>query len=218
MLAALLAADCEATRDAFLGQPASALSSAAFLVVGVWALRRARGSRVRRRELAVFGTTTILVGLGSFAFHGPHPGWSQWAHDVTIAWLLLLLVSFDVGARGRVGPSLITWVSAAAAIGMVFFVWPDAQRIVYTLLGGTLVVLELDAVRAHRRPRRGEQGFGLYAFAATSFVLGAVSFFVGRLDLLCDPTSWLQGHAVWHVSIAAGLAAYVEVTLVVRDA
>ena len=218
MLAAVLGADCEATRDAFLGQPASALSSAAFLVVGVWALRRARGSRARRRELAVFGTTTILVGLGSFAFHGPHPDGSQWAHDVTIAWLLLLLVWFDVGAGGRGGPSLIAWAVTAAAIGVVFFIWPDAQRIAYTLLGGTLVVLELDAVRAHRRPRRGEQGFGLYAFAATAFVLGTLSFFVGRLDVLCDPTSWLQWHAVWHVSIAAALAAYVEVTLVVREA
>jgi hypothetical protein len=219
VLAAMLGPDCEASRGAFLGQPASTLSSLAFLVVGAWCWLRARTSQTRRLELVLFGAATILVGLGSIAFHGPHLSWSQWAHDVSIAWLLLLAIVLDVAGRTRRrARELALWAAGCAATGLLFWFVPDSQRVVYTLLGAALVVLEAAAARRRRRPWPAEPGFGLYAFAVGAFCVGTASFFLGRLEAWCEPTSWAQGHAIWHVLLAAALAAYVEVTLVMREA
>ena len=215
MLPAILGPDCESYRDAVLGQPASTLSSLTFVAVGVWCWLRARGSHPLGPELALFGTVAILVGLGSVAFHGPHPSWSQWAHDVSIAWLLLLAIALDIAGRTqRRAREVAAWAAGCAMLGLLFWASPDSQRVVYSVLGAAFVLLEAAAVRRHRRPWPGEPGFGLYAFAAGAFFVGTVSFFLGRLDAWCDPGSLLQGHAVWHMLLAAALAAFVEVTLV----
>ena len=211
MLAAILGPDCEAVRGGALGQPASTLSSLSFLILGGWCWYRARGSDARRLELVLFGAAAALVALGSLAFHGPHPSWSQWAHDSSIAWLLVLAIVLDLdrGAREVAG-----WILGCVGVGVLFWIAPESQRIVFTLLSAAFVLLEVSALRRRRRPWPGEAGFGLYAFAAAAFLLGALAFFLGRVGALCDPASWLQGHAVWHVLLAAALAAYVEVTLV----
>jgi hypothetical protein len=219
VLAAVLGPDCEAYRDAVLGQPASTVSSLAFVAVGVWCWYRAAAPRARRLELVVFGAVTILVGLGSIAFHGPHPSWSQWAHDVTIAWLLLLAIVLDVaGHTRRRGRGLVAWILGCVVLGVLFWAVPEGQRVVYTLLGATLVLLEAATVRRHGRPWPGDPGFALYAFAVGAFLVGTATFFLGRIDAWCDPGSWVQGHAIWHVLLAVALAAYVEVTLLARDA
>jgi hypothetical protein len=212
---AALGRDCEAYRNAVLGQPANTLSSVAFLVVGGWCWFRARASHTQRPELILFGTATILVGLGSVAFHGPHPSWSQWAHDTSIAWLLLATIVLDVvartGGRSREGAA---WVAACAGVGVLLWVSPESQRAVFAVLGAALVLLEALAIRGHRRPWPGEPDATRYLFAAAAFLIGTLSFFAGRLDRLCDPTSLIQWHALWHVLLALALAAFAEVTLV----
>ena len=218
MLAAVLGPDCEAYRDTVLGQPASTVSSLAFVAVGVWCWVRAAAPRARRLELAVFGAVAIVVGLGSIAFHGPHPSWSQWAHDVTIAWLLLFAIVLDVAGHARLrGHELVAWILGCVGLGVLFRVVPEGQRAVYAVLGAALVLLEAATVRRHGRPWPGESGFGLYVFALGAFLVGTATFFLGRIDAWCDPGSWVQGHAIWHVLLAVALAAYVEVTLLARE-
>jgi ceramidase len=213
---AALGPECEAYRNAVIGQPANTLSSAAFLVVGGWCWVRARASGTRRLELALFGAATILVGLGSIAFHGPHPSWAQWAHDTSIAWLLLLVIVLDAVARtGRRSRETVVWIVGCAVVGFLLWVSPASQRAVFTVLGAALVLLEAAAFRGHRRPWPGEPGVALYLFAAAAFLVGTVSFFAGRLDRFCRPQSLWQWHAVWHVLLALALAAFAEVTLVV---
>jgi hypothetical protein len=45
--------------------------------------------------------------------------------------------------------------------------------------------------------------------AAAAFALGATAFFVGRTGgPLCDPSSPMQWHAIWHAAAAAAMALY----------
>ncbi len=83
MLAA--ASDCEAITSGVLGQPVNAVSTIVFLVAGLWVVRR--GTQARWIGIALMAT-----GLGSFLFHGPMPPGSEWAHDVSLAWLLAVIV------------------------------------------------------------------------------------------------------------------------------
>jgi len=64
-LLALGGSDCEAIRDAVLGQPANSLSSLAY-VAGAAVILRRGGPRGPALALAA-------VGIGSFLYHGPMP-------------------------------------------------------------------------------------------------------------------------------------------------
>lgn len=74
--------DCERIVGGALAQPVLAVTSLAYVAVGVavlyWAVR------VRTPLAAAAGLALAAVGVGSFAFHGPQPSWAGLAHDVPI--------------------------------------------------------------------------------------------------------------------------------------
>lgn len=83
LILALAESDCERLRPGWLAQPVNALSSLAFVAVGVWLLGRHR----RRGDASVLvaAVGVVAVGIGSFAYHGPQPGWAGAAHDASVA-------------------------------------------------------------------------------------------------------------------------------------
>ncbi|HYF47709.1 MAG TPA: hypothetical protein VD926_15950 [Acidimicrobiales bacterium] len=93
-------ADCERLGDGWLAQPVNALSSLAFVPAGLWVGRRAGlRSGWRRPLLLAFAAVLVANGIGSFAYHGPQPGWAKAAHDLPIPLVGLLLVANEVGRR-----------------------------------------------------------------------------------------------------------------------
>lgn len=78
-LLALGTSDCEALRDGWLGQPINTLSSAAYIVAGVYVLWRG-GPRSPALALAA-------VGVGSILYHGPMSPGAELAHDASVAGL-----------------------------------------------------------------------------------------------------------------------------------
>ncbi len=177
------AADCEAIGAGFLGQPINALTTLSFVVAGVIVI-------VRRREMQWIGIGLIATGLGSLFFHGPMPPGNEWAHDVTLAWLVTMVAGW--GTRWE----KFSRLPALAAIGVLFAVFPviaDPFAVVMTVLAVISIL---------RRDRSS-------ATIAPMLLLGAVAV-LGRLGTtggpLCDPQSILQPHAVWHLGAAAAVA------------
>ncbi|KUI21022.1 hypothetical protein AU192_11225 [Mycobacterium lehmannii] len=105
--------DCERIGDAMLGQPVLALTSLAYVAVGIavlcWAIRG-------RAVLAgAAGVALVAVGFGSFVFHGPQPPWAGPVHDWPIVALAGVCVIGVIGsARGRRS----VWVAAAAVFAL----------------------------------------------------------------------------------------------------
>jgi hypothetical protein len=209
-----VAEDCEAFRDGWLGQPVNAISSLAFVVMGLWLLARARHAPARSAEIRLFGVASVLTGLGSAAYHGPNPAWGQWAHDVPIASGLLLAAVVNLATfTGRRSRELFAWAAGTLAIAVIIAVSPDAQRAVFAAVGVAFGVTEVLAVRRHLRPWPGDPDFGLWLVVIGAFVVGVAAFFLGRIDALCDPDSVLQLHALWHVLQAAAIGLYVHVAV-----
>jgi hypothetical protein len=166
------AADCERIRpEQLLGQPVNALTSLAFVVVGL--------ALMRRRPL--IGVLTAGVGLGSFAFHGPMPPWSEWLHDLT---LITLILGVGLEHRPRV------WLALAVASALLFAAAPGAAD---PLTAAASVVVVLPWVRR--------------AFLPVAVLAGGA--LVGTLSRtgwpLCDPGTLWQGHGLWHLSAAAAI-------------
>lgn len=129
VVAALGGADCERLRSGWLAQPANAVSSLAYVGVGVWLLWRARSPGSHRGVLLAAGAAMVAVGLGSFAYHGPQPGWASAAHDASIVALAVTLVSVHVWLLPRARPQIAavlpgSWRAAAPwIVTAVFAYW-----------------------------------------------------------------------------------------------
>lgn len=174
--------DCERILDSVLGQPANTLTAFAFVFAGVLIIRRSR--------LRWVGIALAATGVGSILFHGPMPPYSEWAHDVTLAWFLLTVAG--------VGRSWESWtrIPGVAALGATFAFLPPAGEPV--IVG--LTVLALLALVTQDRS---------WATFGPLLLLG-VSSVVGRLGAtggpLCNPESLLQPHALWHLGSAFAVA------------
>lgn len=109
-------ADCERIRPGWIGQPANAASSLAFVAV---ALPIARSARTHRRPawLAVAAAAAI-EGLGSVGYHGPGGRWSKAVHDAGIVALVgtvATAVAADAAPRPVV-PARAAVLGAAAVV------------------------------------------------------------------------------------------------------
>ncbi len=111
-------ADCERLVEGWLAQPANAVSSLAFVLVGLLVpmLGRLR-SGAPGLIAGAMGASLVLVGIGSVAFHGPGGPVSDWIHDGTITMLLVLVVFLELGrwvewTEGRI---VAAWLVVSAA-------------------------------------------------------------------------------------------------------
>jgi hypothetical protein len=176
------AADCEAIGSGFLGQPVNAVTTIGFVIAGGLVM-------ARRPERRWVGLALIATGLGSFLFHGPMPPGSEWAHDVSLTWLIVVVA----GAGTRV--ERFTRLPALFVIGVLFALFPAVADPIAVAV--TIVAL-VSVLRG-----RG------YASLAPLLLLAAVAVF-GRLGAtggpLCDPDSLLQPHGVWHLGAAVAVA------------
>jgi hypothetical protein len=206
--------DCEQVVSGFLGQPANAVSSLAFLVSAIWivifALRRERATRT---ALLVLAIAVVANAAGSFARHGPDPAWAEWAHDVAIMAVLLFVAIHALGRSQGWSPRIEIGAYAAclAAVGLGLVAIHGASDPFAGTLAAGAVVGEVATVSGERRSpppalRSGAvaRGVGLAALA-----FGGIAFFLGRSGSpLCRPESLFQWHALWHVLVAVALVAY----------
>ena len=176
------AADCEFIRDGFFGQPVNSVTTGALILAGFIVLRRP--------SVRWVGIGLIATGLGSLLFHGPMPAGAEWAHDVTLAWLIVLVAG--VGRRWE----RWTRLPALAFIGLLFAVVPGIADLLTVAVTAATIILLISEDRS-------------FATIGPLALLGATAV-LGRLGAtgwpLCQPDSVLQTHGVWHVGAAAAVA------------
>jgi hypothetical protein len=177
------AADCELIGPGFFGQPMNSLSTLALVAAGALVLSR-------QPRLRMIGVALIATGVGSFLFHGPMPRGNEWAHDVTLAWLLV-----SVGGVGTRWERL-AGIPALVALGVVFAVAPAAADPIAVVLA---VVTTVSLLRRDRSART----VGPLTLLGVVAVLGRLGATGGPL---CDAGSLLQTHALWHVGAAVAVS------------
>lgn len=198
---------CEFPRaGALVLQPANSWSSFGFVLVGYWILFAPRGSSAIRFggwPAAWFGFTAIVIGVGSFLLHATLTLWGQF-YDVFGMYLLSgFLIAYAV-QRWR---DLPNWAAAtlylAVCAVLITSLWivPETRRWLFALVIVIAIAVELIFARPHRyNVRVSLFGYGL--------ILNAVAFGIWILDntrTVCAPTSWVQGHALWHLLGAAAV-------------
>ncbi len=220
---------CEAIGNGTIRQPINTWSNLAFVWVGAWVVGdlQLRQAALRLKSKAdsentlkrvstrfvyqqpnsfgapmhVFGVACIAIGLGSWFYHASLSFVGQW-FDVMSMYLLGTFMVLHAAARLRpIGDRTFTvyYVAINVALGVLLIVWPDARRYVFGVL--IVAALILEAI-SHRRKLATLQARWLIA-ALGVYVVAQVIWTLDLNHIVCDPTSVLQGHAVWHVLTAA---------------
>ena len=172
--------DCEAVVHAFLGQPVNSLTTLAFVAGGVLIMNRS--------SMTWVGIASMTTGVGSFLFHGPMPPYAEWVHDLTLAWLLLV-----VAAHGR---SWARWAHIPGLVVVAVLVLiPGAADPIGVALAALAIVLLLLSDRTMST-------LGPLALLITVAIVGRLGSTGGPL---CDPASIWQPHGLWHVGAAAAV-------------
>ncbi|MDG5485069.1 hypothetical protein [Mycolicibacterium gadium] len=111
--------DCERVVHATWAQPVLAVTSLAYVVVGLAVL--ASAVRARGALAAAAGVVLVAVGAGSVIYHGPQPPWAGTAHDWPI---IAMAVVYVAGLAFTVRREWRVWLAAAAilAIALIAYV------------------------------------------------------------------------------------------------
>ena len=205
------AADCERLGDGFLAQPVNSISSLAMVAVGILVIVSAR-RRDPRGAIPYLGNLLIMTGIGSAAFHGlPGPTTGS-LHDASLIGLLLVVAVFEFSRRVRPRWSGTWWWIPFPIAAILVATQPEVASglsIVLAVLTFGLATAppqwsKADSQAAEEPDRRKDLmaplavlgiGFGVYLLSRTD-------------GPLCAPESLLQGHAIWHLSVAIGVGLY----------
>lgn len=197
---------CEAIRGSGLKQPINTWSSLAFAVVGVYLLlwpseRRTKASIDNRSTFGksftvLYALSLFIIGLGSAFYHATLCFIGQ-SLDVFGMYLLMTLVVTFLASQRYLWTNATTW--------LVYLLWnlvsvtallliPEARRFLFIAMtcltlwllfgqGNLRAILKLSSAR----------------WMLTSFLIGSVVWVTDAFHLWCAPSSWFQGHALWHV-------------------
>ncbi|WP_101523611.1 ceramidase domain-containing protein [Nocardioides houyundeii] len=207
---------CEAARDGRVRQPANAASNAGFVLAGLLiAARAGHPDRLgdvlpRHRGLATaMACLVVLLGPASAAMHATQSAAGGWL-DLTSMYLVASFAASYALLRWRQWPTTAFWatfaslVAACELIGLLGDGVPVVRHpgnVAFALLLVLAVVLE---VRLWSRgPARTRLRLGALALATMLVAFGIWN--LGQHGW-CDPGSWVQGHAVWH--LLGAVAAY----------
>ncbi len=201
--------DCEELHKGDLVQPVNALSSLAYVGVGIAiAVQALRTGRTVARSL-VYAACLSAVGLGSVMFHGPQPDGSRVMHDLPILVTVLFIVNHDLHlVLRRPRHELTTFVAAALAATVLTLVSLDAGIAATGVGVAAIAVLEFVVYRRHLRPIETRRQRWAYAAIIAIAALAAASWLLGRTGSpACDPDGVFQFHGLWHAvsSLVFGL-------------
>ncbi|MGO8998479.1 MAG: ceramidase domain-containing protein [Polyangiaceae bacterium] len=196
---------CEARLDGWIVEPANAWSSLAYLAVGAYLTARAR--RRGDAPLLLVGTTAILVGLGSFAFHATATFFGEFADEGS-----MFLIGALMGTLAL--RRIFAWSFNQCACSFALMV-ATSLLVLARAHGSGLVVFALQVVLAASleiRLWRSASERGDYRALKVTLGLFGGAYIVWWLDfgqMVCNPTNHVfGGHAVWHALTALSLVSY----------
>lgn len=192
---------CEERLCSWVVEPSNAFSNIGYVIVGVLVLATLARSRA---PMIVIGVSSILIGLGSFAFHGTGTRVGELL-DVSPMYLLSGLAI--VCAARRLRPmSDVTFVTAHAGIVLVsvglMIGLHNNGIFMFAAQFATAIGLELYLFVTNRRAPSYRWQKAMIATFLTAFAIWNAD----KWDVLCDPHNHVvTGHAVWHVLTAVSI-------------
>ena len=197
---------CERVLDQLVKQPANAISGTLFLGLAALILLNsladmkagvAQPFATRPVFPVLFAAAITMVGLGTTFYHASLTFAGQTADVLGMYLIVTFILFYSLACLKRIPPY-------AAALGYVIgngvlltglILVPAARRYVFAVLVIAAITLEM---RARHRNREASQPYW-FALAIGTLAIGFIIWSLDITRIICDPSSWIQGHAVWHM-------------------
>jgi hypothetical protein len=204
---------CEAVHRGTIAQPANTWSSFGFVLVGLLVIRQS-GEEVLLRRLnpmasrraypLLYGIVLILLGLGSAFYHASLTFAGQFVDLMGMYLLACFILLYNVSRLTALNAKtfVLAYLALNLVLAYVLLEFPALRRYIF---GAIIIAALLPEYRVRMQKKLQINGFFLQAAWWTL----VVAFTIWTLDItkiLCNPNSWLQGHALWHIlgALAAG--------------
>lgn len=199
---------CEAPQlTESIRQPVNTVSSLAYVLPGAWILVTA--GQVAAGVVFGFGhrimmaLSVLVIGVGSAFYHGSLTFVGQFFDILGMYLFAALLLIYAMQRLYRWSFTTTAWVYVIfnTILTVVQIGVPDTRRYVFGIVLALALLAEA-VVWIVLRPARNYAWFwaGIGAFA-----LAMVVWVLDLTGAVCDPSSAIQGHAVWHVLGAAAV-------------
>jgi hypothetical protein len=216
---------CEAPRTGMAAQPANSWSNLGFVLIGLLVL--ADGARGRdlssparmeadRRYSRLYGAVAVFLGLGSFAFHGSLRAWGGYVDVQSMHAFLAFVLAYDLARTHRsTWGAFLWWFAGFLAVFSVLIglLPPEHGKTMFGVIVALTMLIEAGVSYPRLRPwatgaveprRMPWFWAGLASFTA-AFVIWNLS----RTGAVwCEPDSFLQGHAAWHLLTAVSVGCF----------
>jgi dihydroceramidase len=202
----------EAVRDGYLRQPWNTFSSIPFIALGAYILclplgrKKTPSLNISENKVTrvIFALSFIVTGVGSTFLHMSLTFLGQVA-DVGGMYLLgafIILYALMRHRTNKLGRFLAIYIAMCAALVAFLVLLPDLRLYLFAVLITIGLLIEF---ADNKRVKRCNPDTLLAS--ASWLLLGFSVWIVDNTQLFFEPTSALQGHAVWHIMSAVSLLA-----------
>jgi hypothetical protein len=197
---------CEQRVCSIFNEPSNSWSNAAYLMVALLVFKLAldlRKSGKSIRSALFFSIVIWVMGAFSFVFHATNNFLTQIFDFVGMYLFVFLILVMNLVRLGWIKKLLVVWHAAfvVSATALLFFMRNHGLPYQLIIVGGALLIIATE-IRA-KLGKQETMGRDFY-LAIAFFLAGAGCSVLDVTRTLCDPSSILQGHAVWHILSALG--------------
>eukprot|EP01104_Vermistella_antarctica_P019026 TRINITY_DN7267_c0_g1_i1.p1 TRINITY_DN7267_c0_g1~~TRINITY_DN7267_c0_g1_i1.p1 ORF type:complete len:328 (+),score=48.21 TRINITY_DN7267_c0_g1_i1:122-1105(+) len=151
----------------------------------------------------LFGAASIVEGVGSFFYHQSLTLVGQWFDNFGMYLCLTALILYQFQRLNFFSWNLLfpIFVAVMTVFGVLLWFVPGTRRIDFALLIVSMILVVV--VRWHY-----QAPIISYRWFFAALITFLVAFVAWELDLnliWCNPTSLIQGHAVWHILTAVSM-------------
>ncbi len=209
---------CEEIRPGAIAQPANAWSSLSFVLVGMSVLfsatrRRRANFKIKpsnqtienQGAITLYTTALFVIGIGSAFYHASLTFVGQFFDLMGMYLLITFVILYDLSRLQKLPrPGFTGWfIIFNIVLAYFLVVFPELRRYIFGGLVAAALALEFVA-----RNKKKTAGRILYLNSAIAvFGVASLLWILDITKVVCEPSSWLQGHAAWHMlgAVAAGL-------------
>jgi hypothetical protein len=192
---------CEERVCGWINEPSNAWSNLGYLAAGLWILSHARQRRSPAGQ--AFGAAVIVMGCLSFYYHATNNFLTQALDFLGMFLSLFFIIAVNARRAGWPRRGLeAAYLGACAAATLAL--WPAHSAglaVQWTVFFTGLAILATEL--AARRKEGSDQSPRWLAAAVVTLIVAEACSLADLKRFWCQPQSWLQGHAAWHVISAA---------------
>ena len=206
---------CEFARDGYIKQPSNTFSNLGFSIVGLYIVYYFAKNKLNFSNLftqnysyvILFSSSIIITGAGSFAMHATNAHWGGFFDLLGMFFIASFMLSYALKRLLHFSHSFfVVLFLSAVLVSSYIYLTPSINQtghlftgaeLIFMLMLFTAICIEcyfnfIKKISIHKQ-------FGLTSIFLLIISFGIWTISLSKESIFCEPHSYIQGHAIWHI-------------------